>query len=346
MAYRSEAGKIGNKKNYQDLNMTHYPNALDSRENNVNMKGFVNVGEEGIPDYIMAEYVNSLLDSVMALQRSLGPTPQVPINTAAEALNSTIESKTVSQRIGSIEGGLLDERYGGTGWRYDAGRPTLSVHNHDGLNGHPGKIHLQTEIEGLLNKQNLNISQASGLTAADLFVSRTNTLKVDAALNDMLSKKTGGSVLGKTEFKKGIRSRTLIELTASECSYAGDASLAADTNATDSQTVQATLAGTAVLHDEILGRNLAFGRYVVGVRIKTQSLTSGNILRIQAGNKTENFNASEFDAVNTYKVFYVVFDHTSASSKLTISKLATAGTSTLQLDNIFVQPVHPAVFDR
>ena len=346
MAYRSEAGKIGNKINYKDLNMTHYPNALDSRTNNLNMKGFVNVGEESIPDYIMAEYVNSLLDSVMAIQRSLGVTPQVPINTAAQALNSTIETKTVSQRIGSIEGGLLDERYGGAGWRYIAGRPTLSTHNHDGLNGHPGKIHLQSEIEGLLNKQNLNITQASGLTAADLFVSKTNTLKVDAALNDMLSKKTGGSVLGKTGFKKGIRSRTIIELTAQECVYGGGATLTADTSATDSHAVQITATGAATLHNEVLGRDLAFGRYVLGARIKTQSTTGGNILRIEAGNKIETFNASEFESANKYKVFYVVFDHTSASSKLTISKLATAGVSTLQLDNLFVQPVHPAVFDR
>lgn len=346
MAYRSEAGKIGNKKNYKDLNMTHYPNALDSRANNINMKGFVNVGEESIPDYIMAEYVNSLMDAVMAVERTLGVTPQVPINTAAEALLSTVESKTVSQRIGSIEGGLLDERYGGSGWTYIAGRPTLSNHNHDGLNGHPGKINLKTEVESLLGKQNLNISQTTGLTAADLFVSRTNSLKIDEALNDMLSKKTGGTVLGKTEFKNGVRTRTLIELTAQECSYSGGASLVSDSGATDSQAVQATLSETATLHDETLGRSLSFGRYVVGVRVKTQNLTTGNILRIQAGNKTETFTASEFGAANTYKVFYVVFDHNSASSKLTISKLATASASTLQLDNIFVQPVHPAVFDR
>ena len=75
MAFRSEDDAIGNKENYQDLNLTNYPNFLDSRSEtpnnpyryNKNMRGFVNVGEgEALPDYVMAEYINAALDGVMA----------------------------------------------------------------------------------------------------------------------------------------------------------------------------------------------------------------------------------------------------------------------------------------
>ena len=78
MAYRSENDKFSLKTNYTDLNLTLYPNTVDTRLNNTNMRGFVNIGDGALPDYVMAEYMNAAIDGVMALERALGATPMVP----------------------------------------------------------------------------------------------------------------------------------------------------------------------------------------------------------------------------------------------------------------------------
>lgn len=344
MAYRSEAGKIGNKPNYQDLNLTQFPSALDSRQNNPNMRGFTNVGEEDIPDYIMAEYVNALSDAVMAVQRALGTNPMVPTNANAADVPSLIEGSNVSSRIGAIEGGLLDERYGGAGWAYQPDRPTLSKHEHTGTGGQPGKISLLNEIEGKLQKANLNLAQAGGLTAADLFVSATNSKRVTEALEDALSKQEGGRVDKPVVLAGGLRSRTVIECTAPEM-VGGNASLSVDAQATASQARVSSGNTASTFHGENLNRTLLFGKYVVGVRVKVSNPISAALIRIQAGGKTTTYQGNEF-AANTYKVIYHVFDHSSDANTLKITRLATTAETTVQVDSFFIQPIHPAVFDR
>ena len=344
MAYRSEAGKIGNKQNYKDLNLTRYPNALDTRANNDNMRGFVNVGEEAIPDYVMAEYVNSVSDAVMAIEKSLGVTPMVPVGTAAGAVTSVIESSSVSARIASIESGLLDERYGGAGWSYVAGRPTLSKHEHTGTNGQPGKINLVNEIEGLLQKTNLNITQASGLTGADLFVSKTNNKKIDASLDDMLSKTTGGIVLGQVNLKGGLESRTIIERTAPQFFGNVSATLTSDASTTDSRMMRGTGTGAATIHQEVVGRDLQYGQYIISVRVKTPGAVNANVLTIQGGSTITTFKGNEIGA--SYTTVYALFNHNNPGDVISIKKVATTTALSVDVDNFSVQPVHPAVFDR
>lgn len=345
MAYRSEANRVPNKQYYEDLNLTHYPAKLDTRANNENMKGFVNVGEQAIPDYVMAEYVNAALDGVMALQRALGINPMVSTRAKTEEISHLIEHSTVSERIASIEGGDLDERYGGVGWKYVHGRPVLNNHNHDGLDGHPGKIHLQQEVESLLRKINIDLTLASGLTGSDIFISNTTAVSIADSVADLLSKTYGGTVLAKTNFNRGIRSLTTIEMVASEFSNYSETSLVTDNLANLRKTMQGLGTSSAVFHNETLGDTLLFGKYVLGVRVKTNSSANVPILRITTGEQSSTFNASEFSSPNEYQMLYHVFNYREPID-LTIAKIAGSNSTSLSVDSFFVHPIHPAVFDR
>lgn len=345
MAYRSEADRVPNKQTYQDLNLTHYPGKLDTRLNNLNMRGFVNVGEEAVPDYVMAEYVNAALDGVMALERALGVNPMVSTRVTQDKIIETINTQTVSDRIAAIEGGNLDERYGGAGWKYVPNRPTLNNHNHDGLNGHPGKIDLQTEVENKLRKANIDLTLATGLTGSDIFVSNTRAVSIADALNDALSKTYGGTVLAKVNFNKGIRSLTTIEMLASEFNRSGGITLATDNTANFNQTARAGGTAAGTLHTETLTNNLMYGQYVLGFRAKVNTVTNTPVIRVTTGTKTSTFNANEFDAVNKYQTMYHVFEH-NGQETLTISKLALSFDVQVSMDSFYIHPIHPAVFDR
>lgn len=350
MAYRSESNNIGNKKNYIDLNLTQYPITLDTRTNNTNMKGFINVGEGQIPDYVMAEYVNAALDGVMALERALGTTPMVPYDTAAGEISTTIENSNVSARIKRIENGLFDVRYGGTGWTNVPNRPTLNNHNHDGLNGHPGKIHLQQEIEGLLLKKNIELSASKGLTGADILLSPTNPIKINIALEDFLSKSKGGTIDGPVVFNKGIKTRTTLDIRADEMAILANTTLSTDTQASSEKALSGSSAGTSINLFNFTSaerKEFLYGKYVMGVRIKMNTASTGNVLRFQLGTTIQTVLGTDL-AAGSYKQLYFVFnqDHTTKGNDLIIQKLATAATLSLSIDSVFVQPIHPAVLDR
>lgn len=350
MAYRSESNKIGNKQNYTDLNLSQYPTTLDTRTNNPNLKGFINVGEGQIPDYVMAEYVNATIDGLMAVERALGVTPMVPYDTAASSITTTIENSTVSARIKRIENGLFDVRYGGTGWTNVTNRPTLNNHNHDGLNGHPGKIHLQNEIEGLLLKKNLNLSASVGLTGADIFLSSANPIKINIALEDFLSKSKGGILNGPVTFNKGVQTRTTADFRADEMALLSNTSLVSDNASSGGKALSATSAGTAVTLFSLTSAeraNMLYGKYICGIRVKLTGSATGNVLRFQLGSTAQTILDSEL-TVGKYKQLYFVFnqDEMTKSSALQIQKLATASSIGIALDSVFIEPIHPAVLDR
>lgn len=350
MAYRSESNKIGNKQNYTDLNLTQYPTTLDTRLNNTNMKGFTNIGEGQIPDYVMAEFVNAALDGVMAIERALGVTPMVPYDTPTASITSTIETSSVSARIKRIENGLFDVRYGGTGWTNTANRPTLNNHNHDGLNGHPGKIHLQTEIEGLLLKKNLNLTADVGLTGADIFLSAANPIKINIALEDFLSKSKGGTVNGPVTFNKGVKTRTTADFRADEMAVLASTSLASDASTSAGTALTTSSAGTTVTLFSLSAAERAqmlFGKYICGIRVKLTGTATGNVLRFQLGTNVQTIVDTEL-TTGKYKQLYFVFnqDETTKANALQIQKLATASTVGIALDSVFIEPIHPAVLDR
>lgn len=359
MAFRSEDDAIGNKENYQDLNLTNYPNFLDSRSEtpnnpyryNKNMRGFVNVGEgEALPDYVMAEYINAALDGLMALERAIGATPMVPSGTSLATIPSVIESSTVAARISRIENGLFDERYGGAGWSYIPGRPTLSSHEHTGLTGQPGKINLVNEIEGILKKNNVDLTSATGITGADLSVSKTNVTLISDALADSLSKSAGGTINGAVIFKKALRSRTGGDWRADELPILSGTSLLVDTAASAGK---ALVSGSNTSATQLFSlsaterTDLLFGKYICIVRLKASTMVSGYGLRFQLGNATQDILGGGLP-VDSYKQFYFVFEQneTTKPAHLTFTKLATGAALSVSIDSIIIEPIHPAVLDR
>lgn len=350
MAYRSEQNKITNKQNYTDLTLTQYPNALDTRSNNTNMRGFVNVGEGQIPDFVMAEYINAALDGLMAVEKALGTTPMVPFDAASSTIPNLIETSNVSKRLARIENGLFDERYGGAGWRNVTNRPTLNNHNHDGQNGHPGKIHLVNEIEGKLLKGNLNLSLSNGLTGADIYVSKTNPVFIDAAINDSLSKTKGGTVTGPVSFKKSHITRTTADFVAEELTGGSQGSLVTDTTATSGKALRASGAASTMTLVNLTAAersHMLFNKYIVGIRVKLGSATDSAVLRFTLGSTTQTVLGSELTP-GAYKQIYFVYEQNNATknSNLVIQKLSTTTNAVIDIDNLFIQPIHPAVLDR
>ena len=348
MSYRSEQNKIGNKKNYKDLKLTQYPNAIDSRTNNTNMRGFINVGEGEIPDYVMAEYLNSAIDGIMAVERALGVTPMVPYDTPTGNLNTVIEGSSVNSRITRIENGLFDERYGGYGWSYTSKRPTLSSHNHDGKNGHPGKIHLRNEVESTIRKSHIDLTIGTGLLGSDIFVSNKNAVKIDAAIADSLSKTAGGVVTGPVNFRNRFSSRTRMDFLPRELSRASG-SLVSDNQATNGQAIR--IAGTSTTNTAFFvtsqeRAHLLYGKYILAVRVKSSNASSATVLRIRVGNNIQNIKGNEIGT--SFKQLYFVFDQ-DASTKgqnIQVQKLPTSTSVTLTFDSVMIEPIHPAVLDR
>lgn len=349
MSYRSEQNKIANKQNYKDLTLSQYPNALDTRANNTNMRGFINVGEGEIPDYVMAEYVNAAMDGIMAIERTLGVAPMVPYDTPTGNINTVIENSTVNDRLARIEDGLFDERYGGSGWKYVGNRPTLSKHQHNGQNGHPSKIHLQTDVQSVIRKANIDLTLNTGLLGSDIFVSKQNAIKIDEAIADSLSKSAGGTVTAPVDFKSRFSSRTRMDFVASELTVGTGVTLISDAQASDGRAVRYGSTSTTLAMVRIpsaLKAHLLYGKYVMGVRMKSSLSNASSLLRVQLGAQVQTIKANEIGT--SYKQVYFVFDHTSATKgqDLTIEKLATTSNTMVTIDSIIIEPIHPAVLDR
>jgi len=360
---RSEANKVGNPI-YSDLPMTSYPaykdagatNETTKDKLNPNMKGWINVGD-GVPDYVMAEHVNALIDSVRALQRAVGIEPMVPYDVTgmtAEQINAIKQTKTVKTRMDDLERRNYDERYGGPGWSPTADR-TLASHYHTGEVGRPSKIQLtgSAEVQGKLEKTNMNLDTTSGVTGTDLYLSKGNNVKIADALNDKLSTTNGGTVSGKVIFKDAVDSLTTKEYRTSD--FLGnsvvDSQTYSGTRKESSGTAKTTLLNTTL-------RDLQYGKYILGVRAKlvSGSLTPSSVLELSVlaqtndALDTKTLMGSNFEAVDKWKMFYMVFNHEPATTGKTgtvlIEKPATTGTNVIAIDHAYIVPAHPGVFDK
>lgn len=345
--FRSEKGKITNKQYYTDLSMSQYPGVIDTRDNNTNLRGFVNINDVGgKPDYVMAEYVNALSDSVMSIQRALGTLPMVPYGTATNQVMQTVQNGTVGTRITRIEDGtLFDERYGGTGWVYGPNRPTLNNHKHNGQNGQPGQINLKTDVTGILPKANIDLTAGSGITAADLFMGKSDTTLLANAIGDKLSKANGGEVLAALTVSGRMRTMTTKEYTVDDMATSSSIQLI-DDSATLSRKAKKTdgFAAVYLLNQAI--SNLQYGKYVLGVRVKCESLSEMNVLQLQAGKNTILFTGADFEKTNTWKMFYLPFDY-EGGTNVQVRKLSTGGTSmAITVDHAYIVPAHPGVFEK
>lgn len=352
MSYRSEANYIGNKQNHKDLKMTQYPNAVDTRTNNINMRGFINLGETaGAPDYVMAEYTNALIDATMAIQRTLGETPMIYHGAEADESGELIENFTVADRLTRIEDGLFDVRYGGEGWRDTVDRPVLNKHRHTGVNGQPPQIDLTEEVSNKLPHQNIDLNYKTGLTGAHIPLSPNNPTKIADTLDDFLSKSNGGTVKGPVNFIGPLKTRTHIDATANDVLNRGQSDLIADPKATAGRALstldtdnQRRLFSIGSVEKE----HLLYGRYVLGIRLKkSKSLTENiNLLSVQLGEQTEHF--SEDTIKDVYRTVHYVFEHNSDNKDedIIITKLSTEESVEVRVDNYYITPIHPATLDR
>lgn len=345
--FRSEKGKITNKQYYTDLSMSQYPGVIDTRDNNTNLRGFINVNDVGgKPDYVMAEYVNALSDSVMAVQRSLGILPMVPYGTIPAQVTQVAQNGTVGTRLNRIEDGtLFDERYGGTGWVYGANRPTLNNHKHNGLNGHPAQISLKTDVTGILPKANIDLTAATGITASDLFMGKSDTTLLSNAIGDKLSKINGGEVLAALTVSGRMRTLTSKEYTVDDMETNASIQLVDDT-LTMSRKAKKTdgFASVYMLNQAI--SNLQYGYYALGVRVKCSSISEMNVLQLQAGKNTVVFTGADFEKANTWKMFYLIFQY-EGGTNVQIRKLSTGGTNmAITIDHAYIEPAHPGVFEK
>lgn len=347
---------VGNNV-YPDLVLTRFPDNFDERSGaklNPNMLRWLN-----LDDYNMAEHVNTLQDSLMAIQRVLGESVQLPASlvkddgtamTAAE-IAALKKSNTVKSRLNSLENKNYDKRYGGPNWVPDTG-VTLEQHRHTGGVGKPSKIDLESEVTNELPVKNLDLTQtATGLTGAKIKLNSTNTATIDAAISDKLSQKEGGTI------QKNL---TVVGKTQTRTSREYDYTDMSGTVTADNQTLlnacvkSDPLAETYFLNKKFSG--LYYGRYVLIVRAKTDTRIDGNLLQLFTVSKTGDsaesitLKGTDFKAANQWQNFYLIFTHEPNTSggegEFRVRKMTTASSATVSLDYALITPTHPAVFDR
>lgn len=337
---RSESNPIAGKQTYPDLNLTQYPDNIDSRANNANMKGF-----ENLKDYNMAEHVNALEDAVMAIQRALGIKPFVN--------KDGVSKNTVSARIVDLENRDYDPRYGGAGW---IASQTLVGHTHTGTAGHPAQVNLASETQGVLPKSKLNFNAASdGITGADLALSTTDTRKIPDVVNDKLSVSQGGTIQKNLVVQGQLQTRFMKEYDADT---AGGA-LITDYSTMSNKARRAEGTGQVeFLWGDI--PNLNYGKYVLGVRARVSALVNEEVLHLRMynvyndGYRLQNYlyiRGTDFDAPWQWKTFYLTFNNMSDRSATTgphthVWKCVTSSNIILDFDNAFIMPTHPAIYDK
>ncbi len=337
---RSESNAIVAKTTYPTLNLTNYPDAVDTRVNNPNMAGY-----ENLKDYNYAEHINALEDAVMAIQQALGIMPFVD--------NTLTSRDTVAERIRLIEVKDYDSRYGGAGWDTTQ---TLVGHTHSAVAGHPSQINLTSDVSGLLPKTNLNlIYNASGLTGADLSMSGSDSRLITDAINDKLSVTNGGIIQKALEVQGSFSSRLYREWDAT--------ARTAGTLVTDVTTMTNKLSrGSGTIETRFYNlavTNLLYGKYVLAVRAKVSAQPTEEVLHLRWYDYISNvwtlknnlyLKGTDFDAVDTWQMFYLTFDHdgNAANSYGTFNvwKPVTTTSLNVDIDCVYIMPTHPAIYDR
>ena len=347
---RSESNAIVGKVTYPDLNMTHYPDKIDSRVPtdegyNPNLRGF-----ENRKDYNLAEHVNALDDAVMAIQRALGAQPYID--------KDGVNKNTVSERIRAIEMKNHDTRYGGVGWNPSQ---TLVGHTHTGEPGHPSKIDLTKEVMSKLPKANLDLSQTTGLTGADIAVSKDISTKVSDAINDKLSVTQGGTIQKNLTVKGKVRNRFYVDLDAMDVNST-QGMLITDYTTRTEYSRKFTYSDSDIKMIQYDDNTLEYGKYVACVRLKISQNISSPVFRLEAINlggggtayrATKVINGTDFDSLD-WQTFYLVFENKATMGSQVLSnnifrfniwKLKTKIPVDAYIDYIHICPAHPAIYD-
>ena len=227
----------------------------------------------------------------------------------------------------------------------------MNNHRHTGANGQPPRIHLVNEVTSLLRYQNINLNYQTGLTGAQISLSPSNPTKLHEVIEDLLSKSQGGTVTGDTHFTGVVRTRTRMDATAVDVVNNGQSTLISDNQATSGRALSS---GNNMTQRRIFTINgneknhLLYGRYVLGVRIKSSrnSNANTNLLRFGVGLTSEMF--LDTDVRTSYKTIHFIFEqnHTNKNSAIYLDKLSTSANIDVQVDSYYITPIHPATLDR
>jgi len=347
---------VGNNV-YTDLVLTRFPDYFDERSGsklNPNMLRWLN-----LTDYNMSEHVNTLQDGVMALQRVLGESVQLPADlvkpdgtplTAAE-IAALKKTNTVKARLDTLERKNFDKRYGGPNWKPDTGN-TIEEHKHLGQVGGASKIDLEKEVQNELPRQNIDLTQTgTGLTGANIYINATNKTTIDSSVSDKLSQKEGGTIQKNLTIVGKTQTRTQREYDYLD--FAGTVTVDNQTLANSCVKSDAT-AETMFISAKFSG--LYYGRYVISIRAKTDKQINGNLLQIATISKTGDaaesitLKGTDFKEVGKWQNFYLIFTHepnvANGEGEFRVRKLATAEAASVSLDYVLIMPTHPAVLDR
>ena len=335
---------------YNDLTLTNYPNAVDTKEgtnlaDNADYAGGVPISS----NYILAADSNTLRDAVLALQRFVGP------------LSGTLDgSETITEVLGSLSTGqldssLLDIRYGGTGYGDLVTPPSILSHVHGSGVGNSPLINLASGVTGTLKVNQLLLDgTASSLKATDIPLALGNSLKISDALNDKLSLTNGGTISGSVVFTGGVATTCFAEL---ECE-----TFSSVTNTTDTDTwsgkagVIASATGGADVSC-IGSTRLRYGTYGLILRAKVSANASiSAIVYVTisgfdvSGNNVTYASApltgTSFTTANVYQEFYIPFTHTSAARKtaglpnVRVNLFCKGTRPTISFDSIIITPIN------
>lgn len=371
MLRNSTENAVGNTV-FEDLEMTSYPKYKDSRtESEVNGKLNPNLRRfENLKDYNMAEHINALQDTVLAIQRTLGTMVQVPyapkddagnVITNEEDLINIAKNYTVKERIDELERfdwvTKFDKRYGGPTWKYDEAsnvNPTIQQHRHLGtdsdITGMPQKISLEEEVQGLLPKDNVNLSRGeNGITGADICVDMSSSKKISESINDKISEAEGGYIAkrAKLEVLGKINTRWAREFDAEDAIGQGNSKVSDKKTLTGVAMESHDTKSTVLLNQSLEG--MYHGSYVAIVRLSVSGRLSSEVVEIVALDLDNNIvnrvqlKGTDFPENRGYKDFYMVFEN-DGNTKISIRKLNTSVGVRVRFDHAIITPVHPAVF--
>lgn len=373
--------KVEGKPVWNDLSLTNYPWYLDNRQTSENegeidpitgnpqFKLNVNFEErtrttKANDYYVMAEDINALQDSMIAVQRTLGVQPYGirGSDDVAKRLDFLESFVVMSKSIDEDGFDNLDKKYmWGGSWpenpsnsNIKASPISIKTHRHTGDYKGAQKIDLTGEVTGNLSKNNLDLSSGSSdmLSSEDIYTSRAKTMTISRSLDSKYDK-SGGVIGGSVTVSENFKCLTMAEI---------DATLTRKSTGIESQDYGAYsgyarkgLSGNKAGDILVWKEHFRYGQYVAGFRMKVKSNSSSTpILKITIGDgqeiHTTDTLSPNFFASSDYEMFYIEFNHknrvgTSGKKKLDIKIHFYNGITDLNIDSIVIQPVTTALYD-
>lgn len=349
---------------YSDLTLANFPEFIDSRVTPVNITDtqsaiVITAAEQKINsllgkrrdnlDYVLGQDVNVMQDTIISLERYIGPNPSG-------------NEKTVNKRITDLESKNFDDRY-----------PLLD---------HTHTINLATSVTGKLLKTNIELDNTKdgALVASDLKMwANGSGIKLTDIIFGYLPITAGSQypVTGDLHVQGNLYSRMHCEWNA--CEWRAENigyTVTSATPVTDAKSDRGALATTGLENGEcvfLIKQNgnlrLKYGNYVIGLRLRLAGCTATTGLgKITATNysrgtevpevpspgSTATYDLTKDDFPSSdYEMVYMLYEHKAFANLpgnpgvcISLHWNNVPGCGTLYVDSIFVEPMHTAVYSR